>query len=151
MTFASYMGGKFSLAPRRTSRLLARKSCLQITTRFRFPRLPSIIFFSFKYNEHADKGKKKHVVHRWRKGFCFVMQGESKSRPVRNIPKFKDRGNWSRDSFQPMRIRACVYQNIDPVIKNFHNSGRSRTDFKISFEYSSRFHIISKKTFHVKE
>ena len=40
---------------------------------------------------------------------------------VRNIPKFKDRANWSRDTFQPMRRRACVYQqtnqNIAPVIK----------------------------------
>ena len=42
--------------------------------------------------------------------------------PVRNIPKFKDRGNWSRDTFQPVRRRACVYQqtnqNIAPVIKS---------------------------------
>ena len=46
---------------------------------------------------------------------------------VRNIPKFKDRANWSRDTFQPMRGRACVYQqtnqNIAPVIKNFENNG----------------------------
>ena len=69
---------------------------------------------------------------------------------VRNIPKFKDRANWSRDTVQPMRRRACVYQNIDPVIKNFHNGGRSRTDFNISLLYSSRFHIIAKKTFDVK-
>ena len=27
--------------------------------------------------------------------------------------------NWSRDTVQPMRRRACVYQNIDPVIKHF--------------------------------
>ena len=51
---------------------------------------------------------------------------------VRNIPKFKDRANWSRDTFQPMRRRACVYQqtnqNIAPVIKNFKNNGRSRTE-----------------------
>ena len=63
----------------------------------------------------------------------------------RNIPKFKDRANWSRDTVQPMRRRACVYQNIDPVIKNFHKSGRSRTDFNTSLQCSSRFHIISKK------
>ena len=51
--------------------------------------------------------------------------------PVRNIPKFKDRANWSRDTFQPMRRRPCVYQQtnqyIAPVIKNFQNNGRSRT------------------------
>ena len=61
---------------------------------------------------------------------------------VRNIPKFKDRANWSRDTFQPMRRRACVYQqtnqNIAPVIKNFQNSGRSRTELKMSLQYSSR-------------
>ena len=57
----------------------------------------------------------------------------------------------SRDTVQPMRRRACVYQNIDPVIKNFHNSGRSRTDFKISLQYSSRFFLISKKTCDVRE
>ena len=55
------------------------------------------------------------------------------------------RTNWSRDTFQPMRRRVCVYQNtnqnITPVIKNFHNSGRSWTDFKMSLQYSSRFHI----------
>ena len=64
---------------------------------------------------------------------------------VRNIPKFKDRANWSRDTFQPMRGRACVYQqtnqNIAPVIKNFQNNGRSRTELKMSLQYSSRFHI----------
>ena len=51
---------------------------------------------------------------------------------VRNIPKFKDRANWSRDTFQPMRRRACVYQqtnqNIAPVIKIFQNNGQSRTE-----------------------
>ena len=53
---------------------------------------------------------------------------------VRNIPKFKDRANWSRDTFQPMRGRACVYQqtnqNIAPVIKNFQNNGWSRTELR---------------------
>ena len=55
---------------------------------------------------------------------------------VRNIPKFKDRANWSRDTFQPMRRRACVYQhtnqNIALVIKNFHNSGRRRTESNLT-------------------
>ena len=64
---------------------------------------------------------------------------------VRNIPKVKDRANWSRDTFQPMRGRACVYQqtnqNIAPVIKNFQNNGRSQTELKMSLQYSSRFHI----------
>ena len=76
---------------------------------------------------------------------------------VRNIPKFKDRANRSRDTFQPMRGRACVYQqtnqNIAPVIKNFQNNGRSRTELKMS-AYSTRVGFtfnISKKTFHVRE
>ena len=28
---------------------------------------------------------------------------------VRIIPKFKDRANWSRDTFQPMRRRARAF------------------------------------------
>ena len=62
---------------------------------------------------------------------------------VQNIPKFKDRANWSRNTFQPMRRRACVYQqtNQNIVIKNFQNNGRSRTELKMSLQYSSRFHI----------
>ena len=63
--------------------------------------------------------------------------------PVRNIPKFKDRANWSRDTFQPMRRRPCVYQqtnqNIAPVIKNFQNNGRSRTESVIVSRFSGIF------------
>ena len=62
---------------------------------------------------------------------------------VRNIPKFQDRANWSRDTFQPMRRRACVYQqtnqNIAPVIKNFQNNGRSRTESVIVSRFSGIF------------
>ena len=62
---------------------------------------------------------------------------------VRNIPKFKDRAKWSRDTFQPMRRRACVYQqtnqNIAPVIKNFQNNGRSRTESVIVSRFSGIF------------
>ena len=36
--------------------------------------------------------------------------------PVRNIPKFKDRANWSRDTFQPTNQQTNK-QNIAPVIK----------------------------------
>ena len=67
---------------------------------------------------------------------------------VRNIPKFKDRANWSGDTFQPMRRRVCVYQqtnqNIAPVLKNFQNNGRSRP-LKMSLQYLSRSHIQSSK------
>ena len=63
--------------------------------------------------------------------------------PVLNIPKFKERANWSRDTFQPMRRRACAYQNtnqnINMLIKNFHNSGRSRTESAIVSRFSGIF------------
>ena len=62
---------------------------------------------------------------------------------VRNIPKFKDRANWSCDTFQPMRRRVCVYQqtnqNIAAVIKYFQNSGRSRTKSVIVLRLSGIF------------
>ena len=38
---------------------------------------------------------------------------------VRNIPKRRDRANWSRDTVQPMRRRAFVPQNIDQMVKVF--------------------------------
>ena len=50
---------------------------------------------------------------------------------------------YRRDTFQPMRRRACVYQktnqNIAPVIKNFHNSARSRTKSVIVSRLSGIF------------
>ena len=59
------------------------------------------------------------------------------------LPNIKDRANWSRDTFQPMRRRACVYQqtnqNIAPVIKNFQNNGRSRTESVIVSRLSGIF------------
>ena len=60
---------------------------------------------------------------------------------VRNIPKFKDRANWSRDTFQPMRGRACVYQqtNQNIAIKNFENNGRRRTESVIVSRLSGIF------------
>ena len=80
---------------------------------------------------------------------------------VRNIPKFKDRASWSRDTFQPMRRRAFVYQqtnqNIAPVLKNFQNNGEAsykaptksernlfffvRVDFLILIQSSARTHV----------
>ena len=38
---------------------------------------------------------------------------------VRDIPKFRDRANWSRDTVQPMRKRGFAYQNINQVLQNF--------------------------------
>ena len=43
---------------------------------------------------------------------------------VWNIPKRRDRANWSRDTVQPMRRRAFVYQNIDQVLKMFSQRRR---------------------------
>ena len=98
---------------------------------------------------HSGQALSNHIAAR------FLRKRNSLRGTVRNISKFKDRANWSRDTFQPMRRRACVYQqtnqNIAPVIKNFQNSGRSRTKLKMSLQYSSRFHTYSKKTFHVRE
>ena len=72
----------------------------------------------------------------FQKWLCYL-------KPVRNIPKFKDRANWSRDTFQPMRRRACVYQqtnqNIAPVIKNLKNNGRSQTESVIVSRLSGIF------------
>ena len=84
------------------------------------------------------------VTHKNAKTLETTFYSRSKqSRIVQNIPKFKDRANWSRDSFQPMRRRACVYQqtnqNIAPVIKNFQNSGRSRTESVIVSRLSGIF------------
>ena len=43
---------------------------------------------------------------------------------VWNIPKRRDRANWSRDTVQPLRRRAFVYQNIDQVLKMFSQRRR---------------------------
>ena len=60
---------------------------------------------------------------------------------VRNIPKFKDRANWSRDTFQLMRRRACVYQPRDQKFsKQWTESDR------ISHRFEALRHIF--KTFH---
>ena len=73
----------------------------------------------------------------------FVHSGPIGLLSVRNVPKFKVRANRSRDTFQPMRRRACVYQqtnqNIAPVIKNFQNNGRSRTESVIVSRLSGIF------------
>ena len=65
---------------------------------------------------------------------------------VRNIPKFKDRANWSCGTFQQMRKHVCVYQNtnqnINMLIKNFHNSvgeNQSGTESVIVWRLSGIF------------
>ena len=71
--------------------------------------------------------------------------------PVRNIPKFKDRANWSCDTFQPMRRRACVYQQTNQnMIKHrccdqIFSKQRTESD-KISHRFEALRHIF--KTFH---
>jgi len=37
----------------------------------------------------------------------------------RYIAKFRDRASWSRETVQPMKRRAFVFQNIDQVLKIF--------------------------------
>ena len=58
---------------------------------------------------------------------------------VRNIPKRRDRANWSRDTVQLMRRRAFVYQNIDQVIKMFSQRRREALLFRSpSFPFNRR-------------
>ena len=74
---------------------------------------------------------------------------------VRNIPKFKDRANfganWSCDTFQPMRRRACVYQQTNQnMIKHrccdqIFSKQPTESD-KISYRLEAVRHIF--KTFH---
>ena len=53
------------------------------------------------------------VTHKKAKTLETTFYSRSKqSRIVQNIPKFKDRANWSRDSFQPMR-RRIFYEVLD--------------------------------------
>ena len=76
---------------------------------------------------------------------CFLLCICTLKFSVRNIPKFKDRANWSRDTFQPMRGRACVYQqtnqNIAPVIKKFSKQ-RTEAD-RISHRFEALRHILN--------
>ena len=93
------------------------------------------------------KKKEKELKEKEEKiNWCKKPQKLGMPPSVRNIPKFKDRASWSRDTFQPMTRRACVYQqtnqNIAPVLKNFQNNGWSRrTELKMSLQCLSRFHI----------
>ena len=68
---------------------------------------------------------------------------------VRNIPKFKGRANWSRYTVQPMRRRALFIKISTQWSKIFTTAYGSRTNFKISLQYSSSYHIISKKRIRV--
>ena len=67
---------------------------------------------------------------------------------VRNIPKFNDRANWSRDTFQPTRRRACVYSKHKskhhPSDQKFSQQ-RTESD-RISHRFEALRHIF--KTFH---
>ena len=67
---------------------------------------------------------------------------------VRNIPKFNDRANWSRDTFQPMRRRACVYSKHKskhhPSDQKFSQQ-RTESD-RISHRFEAVRHIFN--TFH---
>ena len=44
------------------------------------------------------------------------------------------------------RVPLPPPRGVDVYVPSYYNSGRSRTDFKISLQYSSRFHIISKES-----
>ena len=131
--------------------LLVWEARMKLNSKKSLESLVSLPSF-FGYLGKGTKDTAEHVI--MNKIFIYVRACLNKdfvhSSPigltsVRNVPKFKVTANWSRDTFQPMRRCACVYQqtnqNIAPVIKNFQNSGRSRTELKMSLQYSSRFHI----------
>ena len=98
-----------------------------------------IAFTNVKTQMAQDGFMKKHIHVGLTSHLEWHLQ-TADCKSVRNIPKFKDRANWSRDTFQPIRRRACVYQNtnqnIAPVIKNFHNSGQSPTESVIVLRLS---------------
>ena len=98
-----------------------------------------IAFTNVKTQMAQDGFMKKHIHVGLTSHLEWHLQ-TADCKSVRNIPKFKDRANWSRETFQPMRRRACVYQNtnqnIAPVIKNFHNSGQSPTESVIVLRLS---------------
>ena len=101
-----------------------------------------IAFTNVKTQMAQDGFMKKHIHVGLTSHLEWHLQ-TADCKSVRNIPKFKDRANWSRDTSQPMRRGACVYQNtnqnIARVIKNFHNSGQSPTESVIVLRLSGIF------------
>ena len=95
---------------------------------------PVMDFTQPRYNSISNMASVLRVNHTIR--FYIILT-------VQNIPKFKDRANWSHDTFQPMRRHACVYQqtnqNIASVIKTFQNSGGSEKESVIVSRLSSIF------------
>ena len=61
------------------------------------------------YNEHADKGKTKHVVRRWRKGFFVVMQGEGNSRSRGQMLDYRCYGQHAHENESRTEIRREPY------------------------------------------
>ena len=95
------------------------------TKKFRSVGFRIEIFWNFGLN-------RKHPVSPYKNHYHVLHFGNLPRR--RNIPKFKDRADWSCDTFQPMRRRACVYQqtnqNIAPVIKTADGVGQNHSSFR---------------------
>ena len=71
-THALIFGGKIIACPVHWQATGGEKLFINYNA-FSFPCLFCFIFSSLKYNEHAVKGKKKHLVHRGGKRFFVIM------------------------------------------------------------------------------
>ena len=99
-----------------------------------------IAFTNVKTQMAQDGFMKKHILVGLTSHLEWHLQ-TADCKSVRNIPKFKDRANWSRDTFQPMRRRACVYQNTNQKL-----SQQWTESDRISHRFEALRHIF--KTFH---
>ena len=99
-----------------------------------------IAFTNVKTQMAQDGFMKKHIHVGLTSHLEWHLQ-TADCKSVRNIPKFKDRANWSRDTFQPMRRRACVYQNTNQKL-----SQQWTESDRISHRFEALRHIF--KTFH---
>ena len=106
-----------------------------------------IAFTNVKTQMAQDGFMKKHIHVGLTSHLEWHLQ-TADCKSVRNIPKFKDRANWSRDTFQPMRRRACVYQNTKskhrPSDQKF--SQQWTESDRVSHRFEALRHMF--KTFH---
>ena len=108
-------------------------------------RSSSFLFTRFWRSSIAERGRWKEIFFPDSKLEKPSAGKKSRCRTCAEAchSRFKDRADWSCDTFQPMRRRACVYQqtnqNIAAVIKYFQNSGRSRTESVIVSRLSGIF------------
>ena len=79
-THALIFGGKIIACPAVDWQATGGEKLFTNYNAFSFPCLFCFIFFSsLKYNEHAVKGKKKHLVHRGGKDFVLVSKKKART------------------------------------------------------------------------